>query len=92
MMTDIVVTQADRAMAEMWDIECRHCSEYDGDYRADLAEAFASHRQAAAEEVERLREALIAAESWLEYEPPLRGSAYGRLMRRIKAALTGDKQ
>ncbi len=39
------VTQADRDAAAEWSfIECRHCSEYEGDFTADLAAAFARHR------------------------------------------------
>ena len=41
----IEVTQADRDAAEEWGfIECRHCSEYEGDFVPDLALAFARHR------------------------------------------------
>lgn len=45
-MADTVsVTQADIDAAENWRfIECRHCSEYDGDFVNDLAEDFAHHR------------------------------------------------
>ncbi len=46
-MTDIKVEQCDRDAAADWNIECKHCSEYEGDYEADLAEAFARHRIAA---------------------------------------------
>lgn len=47
-MADTVsVTQADREAAENWRfIECRHCSEYGGDFVNDLAEDFARHRLA----------------------------------------------
>ena len=54
-MTDIAnVTQADRMQAFDWNMECRHCSEYEGDYEADLAQAFARHRHAAMLEGARL--------------------------------------
>ena len=41
----VEVTQADREAAEEWAfIECRRCSEYEGDFPADLAADFARHR------------------------------------------------
>ncbi|ASK88493.1 hypothetical protein [Sphingorhabdus sp. SMR4y] len=61
------VTQADRDAADEWTfIECMRCSEYEGDFGADLAADFAAHRIAAldglnpdaiADVVEALREA-----------------------------------
>ena len=45
-MSDVQVMQADRDFARDWNYECRHCSEYDGDFEADLAEAAALHRLA----------------------------------------------
>lgn len=45
---EVQVVQADREAAAEWVfIECRHCSEYEGDFPADLAQAFARHRQQA---------------------------------------------
>lgn len=44
------IKQADREAAADWNIECKWCSEYEGDYEADLAEAFARHREAAERE------------------------------------------
>ena len=52
----VEVTQVDRALAADWNIECRYCSEYEGDYEADLAEAFARHRIAAMEEAAKVAE------------------------------------
>lgn len=57
------VEQIDREAAAEWTfIECRHCSEYEGDFEADLARDFAHHRLAAIEalqqRVERLEVAL----------------------------------
>ncbi len=61
------ITQEDREAAADWSfIECRHCSEYEGDFPADLAAAFARHRIAALsatpapsdQDASRLREAL----------------------------------
>lgn len=47
-MTDqIAPTQADRDFARNWNYECKRCSEYEGDFEADLAEAVAAHRTAA---------------------------------------------
>ena len=41
------VSDADLAAAREWDfIECRHCSEYDGDFVIDLAQDFAARYQA----------------------------------------------
>lgn len=108
-MTDIVVTQADRDAAadhmsrfygddpDFWR-EAQWAETMIRLGKGDtypLVQAFARHRQPAAEEVERLREALIAAESWLEYDlqpmGPAEEAAYWRLMHRIKAAITGDQ-
>lgn len=47
------VEQVDRDAAAEWSfIECRHCSEYEGNFEADLAEAFARHRLAATRNAE----------------------------------------
>jgi hypothetical protein len=46
--TQALVTQADRDAAADWTfIECMRCSEYEGDFGADLAADFAAHRIAA---------------------------------------------
>lgn len=56
------VIQADREAAQEWGfIECRHCSEYEGDFVADLAEAFASHREASTARLEDQKEGLADA-------------------------------
>lgn len=47
MQGDVTVTQADKQFAADWNYECKHCSEYEGDFEADLAEAVARHRLAA---------------------------------------------
>lgn len=60
------IKQADREAAADWNIECKWCSEYEGDYEADLAEAFARHREAA--EREALERALKALKS-AKYSP-----------------------
>src|SRR3546814_13922546 len=46
MSEQVHVEQVDRDFARDWDIECKHCSEYEGNYKADLAEAAAKHRLA----------------------------------------------
>lgn len=76
------VLDCDRAFAHDWDIECRRCSEYDGDFNADLAQAAADHRIAATQslaadlanaeaEIVRLRAAL-AAKPWPPADAELR--------------------
>lgn len=39
------VTDADKQFAADWNYECRHCSEYEGDFEADLAAAVAEYRE-----------------------------------------------
>ncbi len=44
MQGEVTVTQADRRFADDWNIECRHCSEYEGDFQDDFAQAVAEYR------------------------------------------------
>src|SRR3546814_576633 len=73
MSEQVHVEQVDRDFARDWDIECKHCSEYEGNYKADLAEAAAKHRlagEAAGRASERER-----IVKWLRSDPLEFGSS-----------------
>src|SRR3546814_17548404 len=53
MSEQVHVEQVDRDFARDWDIECKHCSDYEGNYKAVLAEAAAKHRLAGEEDRNR---------------------------------------
>lgn len=61
MPSNVTVTQADKQFAADWNFECRHCSEYEGDFEADLAVAVAKYREQATRDCGR------CAEEWSAY-------------------------